>query len=115
MPQFRSNKCISYQTNAFLQNTQPWDLVKGVRNAETQKKLDQIIFVAAEAIRIAAILLQPFMPAKMERLLDMLGVRPEARSFEFAELGKDFAYGESKVDLGRGHVGVLFPPLTSAA
>lgn len=75
--------------------------------------MDHIIYLAAETIRITGILLQPVMPTKMGQMLDMLGVDAENRTLEHAELGKDLSYGTSKVDLGRGLIGVLFPPLDS--
>jgi len=50
----------------------------------------------------------------MLRLLDMLSVEKGRRGIEFADFGKDEAYGEAGVDLGRGHLGTLFPPLATA-
>ena len=43
----------------------------------------------------------------------MLGVPNDDRMFENALLGSDSRYGAPMVDLGRGHAGVLFPPLRS--
>lgn len=51
------------------------------------------------------------MPSKMERLLDMLGVNPQARSFQHA-MTPDIDYGEPSVKIGKGYEGVLFPYLT---
>lgn len=102
------------QTNAFLQFIRPWDLAKQLPHVEaTQRQLDGIIFLSTEAIRIAGILLQPVMPTKTNRLLDMLGVAASDRGLDFATVGIDQSYGNSGVDLGQGHVGVLFPPLES--
>jgi methionyl-tRNA synthetase len=53
------------------------------------------------------------MPTKAARLLDMLGVDSANRTLDHARVGADFEYGTSKVDLGKGHKGVLFPPLIS--
>jgi methionyl-tRNA synthetase len=53
------------------------------------------------------------MPDKAARLLDMLGVDATKRTLEHARVGMDFDYGTSKVPLGKGHKGVLFPPLIS--
>jgi len=83
-------------------------------DAATQLRLDQTVYLCAETIRISAILLQPFMPSSMLRLLDMLSVEKGRRGLEFADFGKDEAYGEAGVDLGRGHLGTLFPPLATA-
>jgi len=53
------------------------------------------------------------MPSKMEKLLDMLGVRRDARGFEKARYCADVEYGTSSLGLGKGTEGVLFPPLRS--
>lgn len=76
-------------------------------------KVDPIIFLCAESIRICGILLQPYMPSKMKILLDMLGVKNDARGFIDTKFGADGLYGKSFIDVGRGQQGVLFPPLRS--
>lgn len=91
-----------------MQLTYPWNLVKNDKMPNPE--LDRIIYQCAESLRIVGILLQPFMPSKMELLLNMLGVKPEARSFEHANRpGID--YGKSTLPLGKGTEGTLFPPL----
>lgn len=77
------------------------------------KDLQRIIYLCAESLRISGIFLQPYMPESMARLLDMLGVSPDARKFENALLGSDSTYGAPLVKLGSGTEGVLFPPLRS--
>lgn len=52
------------------------------------------------------------MPSKAKHLLDLLGVAPASRLFQHA-VEKDLEYGVPLVDVGRGHVGVLFPALRS--
>ena len=64
-------------------------------------------------MRIVGILLQPYMPETMKRMLDMLGVDEGARKFENTVVGSDADFGASKVELGRGRKGVLFEPLSS--
>ncbi|OKL64693.1 hypothetical protein UA08_00152 [Talaromyces atroroseus] len=51
------------------------------------------IYNACEGLRIAGILLQPFMPQKSTELLDLLGVGASARGFSSASYGADFDYG----------------------
>lgn len=72
-----------------------------------------IVYLCAEALRVSGILLQPYMPEKAGLLLDMLGVEGDRRSFADAQLGADYEYGTSFVELGRGKMGTLFPPLPS--
>ena len=53
------------------------------------------------------------MPTKMTHLLDMLGVANEDRMYRNTLLGSDSKYGMPMTELGKGHSGVLFPPLRS--
>ncbi|MCJ1255002.1 methionyl-tRNA synthetase [Lignoscripta atroalba] len=100
-----------YKTNVYMQKSSPWSLV-GTEEQRTAH-LNSVIYLCAESLRICGILLQPYMPEKMRQLLDMLGVPNDDRMFENALLGSDSRYGAPMVDLGRGHAGVLFPPLRS--
>ena len=88
-------------------------MARDTTNAAFDPRLNTVIYLAVEALRISGIMLQPYMPAKSALLLDMLGVDESKRTLEHANVGRDFNYGTSKVELGKGHVGVLFPPLTS--
>ena len=47
-----------------------------------------VLYVTIETLRIAAILLQPIMPASMGRLLDLLAVPPGARAFAALDAGE---------------------------
>ncbi|KAI1092476.1 tRNA synthetases class I (M)-domain-containing protein [Rostrohypoxylon terebratum] len=95
---------VVYSVNEFLTNAKPWGMAE-----EEKYKLHQTIYVTAESLRIAGILLQPFMPQKMNRLLDALGVSHEKRTFEFAKLQADKDYGVPFVQLEKGAAGSLFP------
>jgi methionyl-tRNA synthetase len=55
--------------------------------------MQTILYVTAEALRIIAIVTQPFMPASMAKLLDLLSVAPDARGFDQAEAAKALAPG----------------------
>lgn len=101
---------IVHRANVYMQAVEPWALVDGAPGADPDR-LDAIIFHCAEAIRLAALLLQPAMPERMAHLLAMLGVRADRRSVAYARVGADDAYGVSAVPLGKGHEGALFPPL----
>lgn len=70
-----------------------------------------VLFLAAESLRISGILLQPFLPDKAARLLDVLGVAPDKRTFGHAVLRCDYSYGVPTVDPGRSRDDGLFPPL----
>jgi methionyl-tRNA synthetase len=101
------------QTNRYLHHTKVWDLVKDPSPA-AQGQVQNIIFTCAESIRISAILLQPFMPSKMKRCLDLLGVEEGKRTFSDARYRADYTYGIPLVDPGKaGSESTLFPPLVA--
>ena len=125
-----------HDANGFLQHASPWTLVTKLQSAmadttgqelheaaknghsaeEMEAEIDRIVYLNAETLRLVAIMLQPFIPASAKRLLDMLGVDEERRSWEWCCVGKDDGYGDPMVELGKGgtETGVLFPRLSSA-
>jgi methionyl-tRNA synthetase len=62
-------------TNEFIAETEPWVLA---RDPAAAPRLDRVLFDAAESVRIAAILLQPFMPASCAEILRRVGGEPDA-------------------------------------
>ena len=101
---------LALSLNKSFQESAPWLMAKS-----DEETLKWIIYSTADQLRIACILLQPFMPEKMKTALDMLGVAPDARGWERAQLGGDWDYGIPNIDIGkRGHgMGTLFQPMTS--
>ncbi len=66
--------------NRYLTETQPWALAKV---PEQSGQLDLTLYTALEGLRIAAVLLGPVMPHKMEALRGQLGLAPgQAASLE---------------------------------
>jgi methionyl-tRNA synthetase len=57
-------------TNEFIAETAPWQLAKDPTQAD---RLSDVLFEAAEAIRIAAVLLAPVMPPSTAEILRRLG------------------------------------------
>jgi methionyl-tRNA synthetase len=57
-------------TNEYIAETAPWSLAKDLAAAE---RLTQVLFNGAEAIRLAAILLSPIMPASAREILKRVG------------------------------------------
>lgn len=81
---------------------------------EKRVAVNWTIFNTCEAVRIAAILLQPIMPGKAGRLLDELKVRPERRTLAFAKRGLDDDYGVSDDGAPGAHIepwDTVFPPV----
>ncbi|WP_071429340.1 methionine--tRNA ligase [Angelakisella massiliensis] len=74
-------KVIS-RANKYIDETAPWVLAKDEAN---KPRLATVLYNLLECVRLAAILLQPFMPQSAEKILDMLGAGEEERSWESAE------------------------------
>jgi methionyl-tRNA synthetase len=71
--------------NRYFANAEPWKLAK-----TDPARANGVLYTTLETLRIAAILLQPVMPSAMAKLLDLLAVPPEARTFaELAGGGLD--------------------------
>ena len=70
------------EANRYFANAEPWRLAKS-----DPARMGLVLYVTIETLRIAAILLQPAMPASMGVLLDLLAVEPEARGFAAIEAG----------------------------
>ncbi|GLK80975.1 methionine--tRNA ligase [Methylopila turkensis] len=68
------------ETNRYFANAEPWALKK-----TDPERMGTVLYVTAESVRNVAILTQPFMPTASAKLLDLLAVPEDARSF--ASLG----------------------------
>jgi methionyl-tRNA synthetase len=63
--------------NRYVDEQAPWTLRK-----TDQLRLATVLYVLADTIRQIAILTQPFMPDSSNRILDLLAVSPDSRSFD---------------------------------
>ena len=63
--------------NRYFASEAPWALAKTDR-----KRQGTVLYVTAEILRQVAILAQPFVPSSASKLLDLLAIKPEERSFE---------------------------------
>ena len=77
------------ETNRYFANAEPWKLAKS-----DPARMRLVLYVTIEALRVSAILLQPVIPGSMGKLLDLLGVPADRRSFAALEAGD-----------ARGHLG----------
>ncbi len=64
--------------NGYVDAQAPWQLKK-----DDPARMATVLYVLCEVIRHIALLLQPFMPDSMARMLDQLAISPEHRSFDF--------------------------------
>lgn len=67
-----------HKANLFFETLKPWELKK---NAETEK-LDAVLHLTLETLRVCGILLQPMIPNISRKLLDRINVAEEDRTFE---------------------------------
>jgi methionyl-tRNA synthetase len=65
-------------TNRYIVTREPWSLAK---DAARRADLEAALYVAADAVRVIAELLRPFMPGTGERMLEMVGVAPSPQSW----------------------------------
>ncbi len=70
--------------NGYVDRQAPWKLKK-----DDPERMGTVLYVLTEMIRQIALLLQPFMPDSMDRMLEQLAISPEHRTFAF--LGPDHA------------------------
>jgi methionyl-tRNA synthetase len=61
------------RANQYIEQSEPWQLT---RQPDKQEQLDTVLYSAAEAVRLLAIYLAPFMPSASNRILSQLGLEP---------------------------------------
>ena len=61
------------RTNQYIEQSEPWHLA---RQAEQESRLDSVLYSAAEATRLLAIFLAPYIPSASNRILAQLGLSP---------------------------------------
>ncbi len=64
--------------NGYIDRQAPWKLKK-----EDPERMATVLYVLCETVRRIALILQPFMPGSMERMLDQLAVSKEHRALSF--------------------------------
>ncbi len=74
--------------NGYIDRQAPWAL-----NKNDKPRMNDVLRVLVDTIRIVATLLQPVMPNSMGSMLDQLGVAPDVRSF--ASLAMPLTDGQS--------------------
>ena len=92
------------EANRYFAAAEPWKLAKS-----DPKRMALTLYTTIEVVRIAAILLQPAMPAAMGKLLDLVGAPADARDFAAADAG---AAAGSYAAPGRLRPGVHLPAPT---
>ena len=65
-------------TNKYIDETAPWVLAK---DESKKDRLDTVLYNLLEAIRVGAVLLEPFMPDTSEKILTQLNISDKSLSF----------------------------------
>lgn len=68
---------IANDANLFIDREAPWSLRK-----TDLTRMNQVLYMLIESVRYISILLLPFMPDSMNKLLDQLGVKDNQRQFD---------------------------------
>jgi methionyl-tRNA synthetase len=76
------------EANRYFASEEPW-----VKRKSDPPRMQTILYVTAEVLRIIAIMTQPFVPASMEKLLGLLSVPANARKFANAEIAQALVVG----------------------
>lgn len=60
------------KSNKYIEETAPWGLAK---NPETKSRLGTVLYALAESIRVATVLVSPFMPNVLDKVFTQLGIQ----------------------------------------
>ena len=75
---------LLHAANNFFESTKPWELKNG--NDEAKQKLETIISLAMESLRISSIILQPIAPDFTGKLLKRLNIPEDQRLWKDTKL-----------------------------
>jgi len=90
------------RVNRYVEETRPWDLAK---DEGSSARLDQVLYNLAEALRVLALVLFPYIPVSAEKLLDAL-----------SEDGRGLAeFGSRGGGMRAERIEALFPKLEAPA
>ena len=76
------------EANRYFAAAAPWELKK-----TDPRRMETVLFVTVEVLRIVGILVQPVMPQAGGKLLDLLGIAEEERDFARLSPGRRIASG----------------------
>lgn len=88
-------------TNNLVQESQPWMLVK---DPEMDTKLNAVLALVFESLRINAILLQPIIPKIAQRILDKINVSADRRSWNDTQYQLDANQTERALSTGSSKI-----------
>jgi methionyl-tRNA synthetase len=96
------------EANRFLVVVEPWQLAKGRADPAIEARLATCLYDVAEALRLVAFTLQPFLPATADGVARQLGLRDAGGGLSWEE-GTHWGVLAPGTAVAEG--GVLFPKL----
>lgn len=96
---------VLHTANNFFETTKPWMLAK---QPEAFDRLDTVLFVTLETLRICGIILQPIVPELSSQLLDKLRVPPDQRMWTNTLQPRWKSYTTEECDLCPNTNAILF-------
>lgn len=97
------------RSNKYIDETSPWALAK---NPEKKQRLDTVLYNLAEALRIVAVLISPFMPNTAPKIWAQLGI---AASIADAKLSDAQTWGGLVAGITVGKPEPIFPRIEEKA
>jgi methionyl-tRNA synthetase len=94
------------EANKFIVERKPWELAKSSR-PEDAKKLQESLYIAAEFLRIASVLLYPVLPHSAERIWKQLGCEGNVKD----QNPNGLKWGGLKAGTKVGKPEIIFPRL----
>ena len=95
---------VIQRANKYIDETAPWALAKDEANKE---RLESVLYHLCEALRVAGILLNAYLPSTAPKMMEQLGLDASAIDVEKAAYGAQESY--------TGHKGeALFPRIDVA-
>ena len=91
--------------NSYVQHEQPWVLVKSTIKSD-QDRLQALIYLTLECLRICGILLQPIVPSLTKQLLDILEIDPDQRKLHNCTVSNE--HYEKKLNIVRDQRAILY-------
>ncbi|XP_049850410.1 probable methionine--tRNA ligase, mitochondrial [Schistocerca gregaria] len=94
--------------NGHFTRSEPWNLVKQPSScSDTSQRLNSILYISLESVRIVSLLLQPVIPGKTDEFLEYLGIPADHRNPVQWRFGYNYRSHSSKPSIPK-HPFVMF-------
>lgn len=85
-----------HHANKYFNDAEPWAKVKNPKRSyeptrEDRLRVNNVLYLSLESLRIAAILLQPVIPQSCDAILNSLSIPMPHRTMEYAKVGYNYS------------------------